>query len=502
MLTTYGSPSGRAPTRESGPGLLESVLEDILAGIVWLAWCLHRAMLWAPVWALTVAAMAGCAYLTWTDRAVAAAALLAALLLTIVGLWRLRPVALAWLRDRFVGQAFGVAVYRPRWETACIASGLGPLVAGERQIPRLARHRRRGMVDVFTIRMCAGQTVLDWRSAAPLLAASFGAHTATAFESDKPGWVRLEVLRRDPLAGERVAPDPAGHSSTDIAIGRDEHGHPVVIAAVGTPHVALQGATRAGKSATTYTLLAALAHRPDVAVCGVDPSGILLDPFAHGRGSAYVVTGTRAEDLDRAADRLGALVGLMDDRIAALLRGGEDKVTHFTAALPAVWVVLEEYPGLLAAARALDAERGTKAGDRLAPRIERSVSRLIKESAKVGFTVLVLAQRMSANALDTDDRSNIAVRITLRVDNGDAVAMLHDGIGREGIERVRQFAPGVGFMESPGIPVRRVRMHYTDYDTFRRRVAAGIAASGSLPLSGSSVIPGRVVTAAPEEKAA
>lgn len=223
-------------------------------------------------------------------------------------------------------------------------------------------------------------------------------------------------------------PNTRVQTAPAIVIGRDEYGRTVAIDAAGTPHVALQGASRAGKSSATYTLLAALAHRPDVIVCGVDPSGILLDPFARGRGGAYIATGTRAEDLDAAADTLARLVNLMDDRIAALLRRGEDKISTFTAALPAVWVVMEEFPGLLAAARALDAERGPRPGN-VAPRLERSVSRLIKESAKVGFTVLILAQRMSANALDTDDRSNIAVRITLRVDNGDAVAMLHDGMG-------------------------------------------------------------------------
>lgn len=484
---------GRAPA-SADVGIVERLIGDLLAGTLWLLGALLLALWRAPMWAITLASAGGVVYLVETDRLALGVAVLVFWLVVPLVLWRVRPAWLAWLRDRYVGQALGLAIYRPRWETACIATGLGPKVAGERHVPRLVRLRRHGMVDVFTVRMCAGQTVADWRSACGGLASTFGAHTAGVSESNKPGWVFLEVIRRDPLADERTAADPGRHHRLELVIGRDEHGQPVTLQAAGTPHIAMQGATRSGKSVASYTVLGDLAHRPNVIVCGVDPSGILLDPFARGRGGAYIATGTRAEDLDAAADTLARLVDLMDERIAALLSRREDKITTFTPALPAVWVVMEEYPGLLAAARALDAERGTKSGDRLAPRLERSVSRLVKESAKVGFTVLILAQRMSANALDTDDRSNIAVRLTLRVDNGDAVAMLHDGIGRDGIDRVRQFLPGVGIMESPGVPVRRVRLHHTDYATYRARVAAGLASVGTAPLAGPcDVIPGQVV---------
>lgn len=120
------------------------------------------------------------------------------------------------------------------------------------------------------------------------------------------------------------------------------------------------------------------------------------------------------------------------------------------------------------------------------------MGRLVKEGAKVGICVLVLAQRMSADALATDDRSNLGMRITLRVDNADAVVMLHDGINRAGIDAVRQFAPGVGLVEAPGEPLRRVRFHYTDHATYRQRVAAGLARHRA-HLTAGNVIAGQVV---------
>ncbi|MGL5863888.1 MAG: hypothetical protein ACRCY9_21820, partial [Phycicoccus sp.] len=163
----------------------------------------------------------------------------------------------------------------------------------------------------------------------------------------------------------------------------------------------------------------------------------------------------------------------------ALHAAGLDALTTFTAARPVLLVVLEEYPGTLAAARAWDEAHGRSPGDRMAPRIERAVGRLVKEGAKVGVRLLVLAQRMSANAIDTDDRSNFGTRITLRVDNADAVRMLHDGIDAAGVGEVRQFPPGLGLIETPGQPLRRWRADHTTYRQYRDRVRAGIETTTS-----------------------
>ena len=418
--------------------------------------------------------------------------------------WR-RPAWLAAAGSVLVGQWLRVVIYRPRWETACVAARTAVRLGNSVHVPGLLRHRHAPGLDVLTVRSAPGQTLADWQGACPSLASTFSAHSVTAREGLRPGWVVLDVLRRDPLAAERVAPNPArAHdgSGDRVTLGRDEHGRPVTVSATGTAHMAIQGATRSGKSSATYTLLAALAYRADVLVTGIDPTGVLLAPFTAGPGSRYIATGTSSDDLTHAVDVLDRLVVAMDARIRDLLATGADKITTFSASLPAVWVVLEEYPGLLAAARALDAESSAKGRDRLAPRLERALGRLVKEGAKVGVTVLVLAQRMSANALDTDDRANIAVRVTLRVDNGDAVAMLHDGLTRAGIDKVRQFAPGVAVMEAPGAPARRVRFHYTDYPTYRRRIADALASPlmSERPVNLDGCLSGRVIPARDDER--
>lgn len=340
---------------------------------------------------------------------------------------------------------------------------------------RLCTVSTAGYTISLLIRARPGQTSGDIVHAADAIASAAGAVAVTA-RVHTPSTASVELVMADYLAGTVDTPDPALTDTTrPVVLGRAENSGPVTLDPVAGLHVAIQGATRSGKSALCYGYLSALAYRDDVLVCGVDPTGILLIPFVAGRGSAWIAT--TGTDAQAVADALEAITAQMDDRIAGLVRDGRDKVSTFTPTLPAVVVVLEEYPGLLSQLVKDDEANGRKTTARIAPKVERAAGRIIKEGAKVGVTVLVLAQRMSAKAIETDDRSNLPVRITLRVDNGDAVAMLHDGIDRSGLDVLRQFPPGRGLIEAPGLPLQKFQADYTDYDTYRARVAAGIAAT-------------------------
>ncbi|MGL4178584.1 MAG: hypothetical protein ACRCSN_21200 [Dermatophilaceae bacterium] len=352
--------------------------------------------------------------------------------------------------------------------------------------PRLVNATTSGETLCLLVQARVGQTREDLTAALPAIATAAGAVTSRAAMLS-PSTVELVLCMRDPLAGVRTSvPTGAMTVAASASAASPGMGGPVVVGRVedGTDlhvdltgqawHLAIQGATRSGKSALCYTLLSGYAARPDVLVCGLDPSGILLSPWRAGRGSGWVATGTA--DLPAHAEAAEAIVAAMDTRIGHLERVGLDKIEHHDAHCPVILVVLEEYPGLLASARADDDATGREKTQRVAPRIERAVGRLVKEGAKVGIRVLLLAQRMSANAVDTDDRSNLGTRATLRVDNRDAVRMLHDGADAGLIEDVRQFPPGVGLIESPGRPLARWRADYTTYAEYRARVADGIAA--------------------------
>ncbi|SMX92779.1 hypothetical protein [Brevibacterium aurantiacum] len=286
----------------------------------------------------------------------------------------------------------------------------------------------------------------------------------------------LRVLWSDPLQGSRPSFEPSGDQSP-VRIGVDEFGSDVWWDPFEATHTAVQGMTRSGKSVQEYTRLSGLAGRTAVEVCGLDPTGVLLGPFvATGGRAAVPATAGESPMFAHFLDVLYSIVSEMDRRTMQLAADGKDKLGSgdFSADLPCLVVVLEEWPGIIRAAAAEDVTKERKPAERVGPKIEAGVARLLAEGAKSGIRVLLLGQRLSAKSLDTDSRSNFGVRHTLRVDNADAVGMLHDHAS-EWAPIVAVFEPGQGLIERPGLGQRRYRADFTSYDTYLRRVKESVA---------------------------
>lgn len=338
--------------------------------------------------------------------------------------------------------------------------------------PARARVKATSTTLEVRVRVPAGKTSAQVLAHADAVAAMTGASSVRA-EKVSPSVAAWHLCMVRVLDIPRASAHPTS-ARGPVVLGRREDATDLTWDPWTDAHIGLQGQTRGGKSHGIQTVLAAVSMRDDVVVTGCDPSGILLGPWTNGRGGAWIATGTR--DMTQHAAVLTALVTEMDHRIAMLADARVDKLTRFTPATPVLVVVLEEYPGLLASARSEDDADGRKAGDRVTPLIERQVGRLVREGAKVGVRVLVLAQRMSAKTLDTDDRANLATRITLRCDSADSIRMLHDGADTDAAE-VRAFAPGVCLAEHPGHPLTRARLDSTTYTTYLRRVEDGTTAT-------------------------
>lgn len=279
-------------------------------------------------------------------------------------------------------------------------------------------------------------------------------------------WYKAEPV--DLLATGR-----GGHFAVNAAgapiLGRVQDGSNFALDVVGDPfHVITQGASRSGKSVAVYSLLggyAAAAAAGEVVICGCDPTGILLAPFAEYPGAEFRALGL--SDLDAIPAALNALVAEMDRRIADLLMGqGRDKLDKGDA--PALLVVLEEYPGLLSALESAD--KALKSDQRRLPAVKNAVQRLIQEGAKALVRVQILAQRADASIVGGSERSNVGSRISLRVDNSDAVRMLHADASPEMVERIRSFKPGYAYVERAGLPPEVVRFDMADYAAYRAHV--------------------------------
>lgn len=325
------------------------------------------------------------------------------------------------------------------------------------------------------VRARTGQTVGDLAVAIPRIGTAARAVSWRSI-SRTPSTLDIVLQMQDPLAGTRFAnPSANAPGTVAVTVGRVDDGSQLVVDLADAWHLAIQGMTRSGKSVLTYTLLGSLAHRPEALVCGLDPTGILLGPWRDAPGAELRHLGTA--DMATAGEVAARIVAEMDRRIAWLMRSGLDKVPDPTPDLPVLVVVLEEYPGLLAAAEADDAAQGRKPAERVAPRIKAGVRRLIQEGAKAGVRVVLLAQRMDASIVGGAERSNLGTRISLRVDNGDAVRMLHASAGPDLVDGLANAEPGKGLIETPGHSARWFKADLLTYEQYTRVVrTAGLGA--------------------------
>ncbi|WFG44998.1 hypothetical protein [Pseudonocardia alni] len=281
-------------------------------------------------------------------------------------------------------------------------------------------------------------------------------------------WVRIELLDRDPLADQYALPRTAVTTcQLPVLIGQDELGDALGHAFADAAHVALQGQNGAGKSQFAYGLLAQLAGADDVRIVGSDITGLLLgrpwEGTVHWRWQA---TGTA--DLEEHATLLERLVGVMDDRLAAL-PDRTDKLDP-TPDRPLFLVVVEEFPGLLRAAAGLPKPgRGERS---VLDRIKAANLRLLSEGRKVAFRVVTLAQRAEAEAMGGGyARDQYALRLSFRVP-GDSLEMLHGPGVRDLAERHATAPPGVAVLSAPGRELVRVRVPYLgDYAEYCDRIA-------------------------------
>lgn len=237
----------------------------------------------------------------------------------------------------------------------------------------------------------------------------------------------------DVLAGTRsvVAQD----LGLRARIARAETGGDVYLDFADATHTIVQGSTRSGKSVLMYAVLAQIARSPHAEIWGCDPNRVLLAPLANTledeeRNRRFVV----GNNPQQALEMLERVTALMDARIESLVPRRLEKIAEFTPEEPVIIVVLEEYAGLMAQALIED--------KKVHAEIKKLVGRLFAEGAKAGVRMVMILQRAEASIIDGATRANAMQRITLGVDNGDSVRMLHEGLDSETAEAITHFKNG------------------------------------------------------------
>lgn len=290
-------------------------------------------------------------------------------------------------------------------------------------------------------------------------------------EVTRPSPERVQITWRSTPPIDLLATPRAGSfEMIDGAplLGRVDSGADFTLDLIGDAwHVGLQGTTRSGKSVGTYGLLAgyaAASRQGRVIIGGIDPTALLLSAWDDHPGREFRAVGLA--DLEAILAALDTAVVEMERRIAWLLEAGRDKTKPEDFA-PLIFV-LEEYPGLIAAVSTADAALSPK--ERRLPRVKNAVQRLVQEGAKAGMRVVLIAQRFDASIIGGSERSNLGTRISCRLDNRDAVTMLHPDADPETVERIRGFAPGYAYVECPGEFPRVIRFDAVDYQQYREHV--------------------------------
>lgn len=295
----------------------------------------------------------------------------------------------------------------------------------------------------MTVRMCEGMIPAQLARAGRLIAPHLGG-VALRVADRGFGWAGVTVLRTDPL--EETL--PLELTRRGIVLGRDEGDQLVIVDHPrDLPHMIVQGQTRSGKSIFTYGLLAQVHREPDVRVCGLDPTGITLRPFP----GTWTANGLA--DPARPIGAATALVAEMDRRLGVMPHDRDILPTDDDT--PVVLVVLEEYPAVL---RALD---GLKTRDHDPGKVVRTaVARLLAESHKVGFRVLILAQRAEASIVGAAERAQCGGRLSFRVDSVDSIKLLHADTAVDYAAEHVAAPPGIALCSWPGRPLTRVRAPY------------------------------------------
>jgi S-DNA-T family DNA segregation ATPase FtsK/SpoIIIE len=369
--------------------------------------------------------------------------------LVALGFWRMQfPVSFAThIAGRARGTLRSLAVYRWRWSRALRRSGV---ISTTSTLPLLVRTRSTPVYDQLQIRMVAGQQPDDFAEEADRLKQSFGALACRVRTlPNKPHWVELMFLTKDPLA-KTVGPYPPEPDwITGLPIAIREDGQPWKLQLVGS-HLLLVGATKAGKSSVIWAiidqLIPAINNRL-VKLWVLDPKGGMELTAGETHYNQFCYSTDPAEY----ANLLEQAVRVMKAR-QARLRGVTREHTPSTDE-PLIVIIIDE----LAALTAWAAD--------IRPRINNALGLLLSQGRAVGVTVVGAVQDPRKDTIPM--RGLFTTRIALRLTEPDEVVMV---LGRAALNagakahEIPKSLPGVGYVTVDGDPdPYRVRFaHVTD----------------------------------------
>jgi S-DNA-T family DNA segregation ATPase FtsK/SpoIIIE len=336
--------------------------------------------------------------------------------------------------------------YLRPWTAVMTIGHLAPIYRGRLLVPVLGKVTSTRYTDRVAVRMVSGQCPADFAARAENLAHGFGA-LLCRIRTARPGWLILELVRRDALAAVMVAlPVHAHVNFKALPIGRCEDGTLWCVRVLGT-HLLIAGSTGAGKASLVWGIIRALLPamaRGLVRVHGADPKRMEL---AYGR-AIFDTYGSYDCDPAAIADMLDQAVTDMQDRADRLAGRQRDHLP--TVAEPLVLIIVDEVAFLTA----------YQTNKTLRDRTLHALATLTTQGRAAGFVVIAALQDPRKEVLTI--RNLFPDRIAMRLDEASQVDMVlgdgaHDrGAFCEHISADPATGAGVGFvrLEDDPDPVR------------------------------------------------
>ncbi len=252
-----------------------------------------------------------------------------------------------------------------------------------------------------------------------------------------------------------------------IEIGRRFDTRPLVLPWASCPHILVGGQTGAGKSGVANAVIAQVAARADTAICGIDLK--LVEQWPWRRRMTTCATSTAEADM-----LLADLRALIQHRATLLQSLGRRMWSSELG--PWVLVVVDELAeltgfdpdALVEAVNTGDNKDVIRSGRNSAQVRVALLGSLARLARFCGITILAATQYPSYEVVDQQIRTQMTIRIMLRVTSGEQIDVcLGRGYGnRLGVRSIPADQPGglwlVGLPGSPE-PVRG-RAHFLSDD--------------------------------------
>jgi DNA segregation ATPase FtsK/SpoIIIE, S-DNA-T family len=316
--------------------------------------------------------------------------------------WVHRPAVSKWRRWQ----------YTRHWDGVMTVARLAVAHHGRVLVPVLGKVASTGCTDLVRVRLVYGQCPADYANRTDNLAHGFGAHLCRV-RTARPGWITLELVRRDALTGIIPAfPTPVMADLKALPVGRREDGTIWSVRLHGT-HLLVAGSTGAGKGSILWGLVRALLGHMKTGVVRVLAADPKLMELAYGR-AIFDRYGQYESDPAAILAMLEQAVRDMQARAAVL--AGKQRDHTPTTGYPFVVVLVDEVAFLTA----------YHPDKNLRDRVKAALATLTTQGRAVGYCVVAALQDPRKEVMSI--RNLFPDRIAMRLDEPEQVDMvLGDG---------------------------------------------------------------------------